>query len=152
MQLFDLFVEYGAWSWLIVGLVLLGLELMLPGGVFLWLGISAIVTGFIRFVFPLDFPHQVGVFGILGVMSILFWLRVARRYGNLTDRPLLNRRSERHVGEEMVLDEPITDGFGRVPIGDTIWRIAGPDLPAGRRVRIVGHDGPVLRVVEAEGR
>ena len=72
MQLFDLFVEYGAWSWLIVGLVLLGLELMLPGGVFLWLGISAIVTGFIRFVFPLDFPHQVGVFGILGVMSILF--------------------------------------------------------------------------------
>jgi hypothetical protein len=84
MQLFDLFVEYGAWSWLIVGLVLLGLELMLPGGVFLWLGISAIVTGFIRFVFPLDFPHQVGVFGILGVMSILFWLRVARRYGNLT--------------------------------------------------------------------
>ena len=152
MQLFDLFVEYGAWSWLIVGLALLGLELMLPGGVFLWLGISAIVTGLIRFVFPLDFPHQVGVFGILGVMSILFWLRVARRYGNLTDRPLLNRRAERHVGEEMVLDEPITDGFGRVPIGDTIWRIAGPDLPAGRRVRIVGHDGPVLRVVEAEGR
>lgn len=152
MQLFNLFVEYGAWSWLITGLILLGLELLLPGGVFLWLGISAIVTGLVRFVIPLDFPHQVGVFGILGVMSILFWLRVARRYGNLTDRPLLNRRAERHVGEEMVLNEPITDGFGRVPIGDTIWRVAGPDLPAGRRVRVVGHDGALLRVVEAEAR
>jgi len=39
-----------------------------------------------------------------------------------------------------------------VPIGDTLWRVAGPDLPAGRRIRIVGHEGPVLRVVEAEGR
>jgi hypothetical protein len=152
MQLFDLFVEYGAWSWLIIGFILLGLELMLPGGVFVWLGIAAIITAAVRWIVPMDFPHQVGVFGILGVMSILFWLRVARNYGSLTDRPLLNRRAERHVGEEMVLNEPITDGFGRVPIGDTLWRVAGPDLPAGRRVRIVGHDGPVLRVVEAEAR
>jgi inner membrane protein len=152
MQLFDLFVEYGAWSWLIIGLVLLGLELMLPGGVFVWLGVAAIVTAFIRFVIPLDLPHQIGIFGILGVMSILFWLRVVRMRGGETDRPLLNRRADRHLGEEMVLGEPITDGFGRVPIGDTIWRVAGPDLPAGRRVRIVGHDGPVLRVIEAEGR
>ena len=53
MQLFDLFVEYGAWSWLIVGLVLLGLELMLPGGVFLWLGISAVVTGLVLFIITL---------------------------------------------------------------------------------------------------
>ena len=152
MQLFDLFVEYGAWSWLIIGFILLGLELALPGGVFVWLGIAAIVTALIRFIVPMDWPHQIGVFGILGIMSILFWLRVVRMRGNDSDRPLLNRRAERHVGEEMVLGEPITGGFGRVPIGDTFWRVAGPDLPAGRRIRVVGHDGPVLRVVEAESR
>jgi membrane protein implicated in regulation of membrane protease activity len=153
MQLFDLIVEYGAWSWLIIGLILLGLELVLPGGVFVWLGIAAIVTALIRFVVPMDWPHQIGVFGILGLMSLLFWLRVVRAHGgNGSDRPLLNRRAERHVGEEIVLTEPIAGGFGRVPIGDTFWRVAGPDLPAGRRIRVVGHDGPVLRVVEAEGR
>jgi membrane protein implicated in regulation of membrane protease activity len=89
------------------------------------------------------------VFGLLGILSVLFWLRFVRANGNESDRPLLNKRAERHVGEEIVLNEPITDGFGRVPIGDTIWRVAGPDLPAGRRIRIIGHDGPVLKVEAA---
>ncbi|HVW93052.1 MAG TPA: NfeD family protein [Devosia sp.] len=150
MHLFSLFVEYGAWSWAIVGLVLLGLELTAPGGVFLWLGIAAIVTAAVRFVLPLDWPRQIGVFGLLGLVSVLFWLRVVReRGGEATDRPLLNNRAEQHVGEELLLSEPIIAGMGRVPVGDTIWRVAGPDLPAGSKVRVVGYDGAVLKVVEA---
>lgn len=150
MQLFSFFVEYGAWSWVIVGLVLLGLELAAPGGVFLWLGIAAIATAVIRFVIPIDWPRQVGVFGVLGLMAVLFWLRFMReRGGEPTDRPLLNRRAEQYVGEEAVLAEPILGGAGRMPIGDSVWRIAGPDLPAGRRVRVIGVDGTVLRVEEA---
>ena len=149
MQLFSLFVEYGAWSWLVIGFVLLALELLLPGGVFLWLGIAAIITALISFIVPLDWPHQMAAFGLLGILSILFWLRVIRERGNGTDKPLLNRRAERHVGQELTLEEPISGGFGRVPIGDTMWRISGPDLPAGRKVRVVGHDGPVLRVEAA---
>ena len=150
MALFDLFIEYGAWSWLIIGLVLLGLELLLPGGVFVWLGVAAIVTALVEFVHPLDWPFQIGVFGVLGILSIFVWLRVLRaRGGGATDRPLLNRRAERHIGEEIVLNEPISDGFGRVPIGDTVWRVAGPDMPAGRKVRIVGHEGAVLKVEAA---
>ncbi|HVX81235.1 MAG: NfeD family protein [Devosia sp.] len=149
MELLSLFSEYGAWSWLIIGFVLLALELLLPGGVFVWLGTAAIVTALIRFVVPLDWPRQIGVFGVLGLMSVVFWLRVVRGQDNGTDRPLLNRRAERHIGEELVLNEPITGGSGRVPIGDTFWRVVGPDLPAGRRVRVVGADGPVLRVEPA---
>ncbi|HTJ57414.1 MAG TPA: NfeD family protein [Devosiaceae bacterium] len=149
MDLFSLFIEYGPWSWLIIGFVLLALELVLPGGVFVWLGTAAIVTALIRFVIPMDWAREVAVFGLLGILSVLFWLRFVRANGNESDRPLLNKRAERHVGEEIVLNEPITDGFGRVPIGDTIWRVAGPDLPAGRRIRIIGHDGPVLKVEAA---
>ena len=55
-----------------------------------------------------------------------------------SDRPYLNRRAERFVGHEAVLDQPIEGGFGRLALGDTVWRVTGPDLPAGRRVRIVG--------------
>jgi membrane protein implicated in regulation of membrane protease activity len=149
MDLVALMISYGAWSWLIAGLVLLGLELLLPGGVFVWLGIAAIITALVSFAFPLDWPREFGLFGILGILAIVFWLRVIRLRGNRTDRPLLNRRAERFVGQEAVLDEPITDGYGRVPLGDTVWRIAGPDLPAGRRVRIVGHEGAVLKVEAA---
>ena len=149
MDLVALMIGYGAWSWLIAGLVLLGLELLLPGGVFVWLGIAAMITALVSFAFPLDWPREFGLFGILGILAIVFWLRVVRLRGNRTDRPLLNRRAERFVGQEAVLDEPITDGYGRVPLGDTVWRVAGPDLPAGRRVRIVGHEGAVLKVEAA---
>ncbi len=48
-----------------------------------------------------------------------------------------------------MIDEPIKDGFGRVALGDTVWRIAGPDLAAGQKVRIVGADGAVLKVEAA---
>jgi hypothetical protein len=149
MDLFNLAIGYGAWSWLVAGFVLLALELLLPGGVFVWLGAAAIVTALLGFIFPLDWPREFAAFGILGLLAILFWMRVVRHRGNGTDRPLLNRRAERHVGEEIVLNEPISDGFGRVPVGDTVWRVAGPDLPAGRKVRIVGHDGAVLKVEAA---
>lgn len=150
MDIIAFFGTYGAWAWLVAGLVLLGLELLLPGGVFVWLGAAAIITALLAFVLPFDLPREFATFGVLGIVAIIFWLTVIRRRGGgSTDRPLLNRRAERFIGQETVLNEPITDGFGRVPLGDTVWRVAGPDLPAGRRVRIVGHDGAVLKVVEA---
>jgi membrane protein implicated in regulation of membrane protease activity len=45
-----------------------------------------------------------------------------------------------------VLAEPIVQGAGRLSFDDTLWRIEGPDLPAGARVRVVGLSGTVLRV------
>jgi inner membrane protein len=44
------------------------------------------------------------------------------------------------------LEKPIVDGFGTVRIDDTIWRVAGPDVPAGSRVRVVQADGANLTV------
>lgn len=140
---------FGAWSWLVAGLVLLGLELLAPGGIFIWLGAAGIATGLIGFIFPLDWPHQFGLFGLLGILAILAWLRFVRGRSTISDRPLLNQRAERLVGLEVVLDEPISGGFGRVPLGDGVWRVAGPDLAAGRKVRIVGHEGTLLNVVDA---
>jgi membrane protein implicated in regulation of membrane protease activity len=44
------------------------------------------------------------------------------------------------------LEKPIVDGAGTVRIGDTVWRVAGPDAPAGSRVKIVQADGANLTV------
>ena len=33
-------------------------------------------------------------------------------------------------------------------LDDGVWRITGPDLAAGAKVRVVGADGAVLKVVE----
>ena len=74
---------------------------------------------------------------------------MTRNRKGVTDNPFLNRRADRFIGHEAVIDEPIKDGFGRLALGDTIWRIAGPDLAAGQKVRVVGSDGAVLKVEAA---
>jgi membrane protein implicated in regulation of membrane protease activity len=152
MEFFDLVAQYGPWSWIVAGLVLLTLELAVPGGVFLWLGISAVATGLLTLRYPLALALQFGVFGVLGVLTVLVWLKLLRHPKERSDPETgryLNERAARYVGHEAVLDEPIVSGFGRLPLGDSTWRIAGPDLPAGRRVRVVGHEGPVLKVEPA---
>lgn len=146
MQVVEFIAANAPWSWIIAGLVLLGLELVLPGGFLLWMGISGIITGLIVLVQPLGWPVQWLIFGVLSLVSIALWVGWSRNRKATSDRPYLNRRAEQFTGYEAVLEQPIVQGFGRVVLGDTVWRVAGPDLPAGQRVRIVGSDGNVLRV------
>lgn len=150
MNLIETIASNGPWAWVIGGLILLGLELAVPGGILVWLGMAGIITGLVTLFWPLAWPLQFLVFGALSLISIVAWLRYAKNRPPQTDRPYLNRRPDTFIGHEAVLEEPIREGFGRVALGDTLWRVAGPDLPAGRRVRIVGSDGAVLKV-EAVG-
>ncbi len=60
-----------------------------------------------------------------------------------------NKRTEALVGREFTLEKPIVDGNGTVRIDDTIWRVAGPDTPAGSRVKVVQADGASLTVAAA---
>ena len=148
MQVLEFIAQSGAWSGVVAGLVLLALELVAPGGVLIWLGAAALVTGGVALLVNVYWPLQFVVFGVLALAAIWLWLR-PRKPEEPTDRPFLNRRTERFIGHEAVLDEPIRDGEGRVAIGDTTWRVTGPDLAAGARVRVVDADGAVLRVEAA---
>ena len=149
MQIIAFLAENAPWSWIIAGLVLLALELVVPGGFLLWMGIAGILTGLLVLFQPLAWPIQWLIFGVLSLVSILIWVRLTRNRAAQTDRPLLNQRAEHFIGHEAVLDQPIVGGFGRLALGDTIWRIAGPDLPRGQKVRIIGAEGNVLRVEAA---
>lgn len=149
MMVLDLFIQYGPWAWFVVGLVLLALELVVPGGWFLWLGAAGIVTGLTAFIPGLTWPWQVTIFGVLALVIVFGWTAISRNRKPTSDRPLLNQRAEVFIGHEGVIDEPISQGFGRLKLGDSVWRIAGPDLAAGARVRVVGADGAVLKVEAA---
>ncbi len=159
MDLLDLFAQYGAWSWIVGGLVLLAIELFAPGGVFIWLGGAAVVTGLITLVPPLGLlalvvpfglPIQFAIFGVLSIVALMGWISVRRRAPPETDSPFLNKRAARQQGKEGFLSEPIIGDSGRMELGDGVWRVRGPQLPAGHRVRIIGHQGTVLLVESAE--
>jgi membrane protein implicated in regulation of membrane protease activity len=149
MVLLDMFVQYGPWAWFVVGLVLLALELVVPGGWFLWLGAAGIVTGLTAFIPGVGWPFQVTIFGVLALVIVVGWTMISRNRKPTSDRPLLNQRAETFIGHEGVIDEPISQGFGRLRLGDSVWRIAGPDLAAGAKVRVVSAEGAVLKVEAA---
>lgn len=150
MQVLEFIGSYGPWSWIVAGLILLGLELVVPGGFLLWMGVAGIVTGLMALFQPaITLPFQWLVFGVLSLGAILIWLRYTRGRKENTDRPHLNRRVEGFVGRTAELTEPIHDGFGRIVLGDSTWRVRGPDLPAGTHVRVVATDGPTLLVEPA---
>lgn len=149
MAIIEFIAANGPWSWIVAGLILLGLELVLPGGILLWMGISGIVTGVVMLVQPIGWPLQWLIFGVMSLLTIALWVRWTRSRPVVSDRPNLNRRAEQYLGQEAVLEQPIAQGFGRIVLGDSIWRVAGPDLPAGQKVRVVGADGNVLRVEAA---
>ena len=146
MDLIGLIGSAGPWAWIVLGLVLLGLELLAPGVFLVWLGIAGVLTGLVTLIQPLPWPVQWLVFAALSLVSILVWMQFSRARRARSTAPELNRRTDRYIGHEAVLASPIKAGFGQLPLDDSVWRISGPDLPAGARVRVVGADGSVLRV------
>ena len=144
-----LITSLGAWSWVILGGILLAIEVMAPGTFFMWLGISAILVGLISFVIDWAWQEQAIAFAILAVAAVALWWRFGRRHRQVldeTDQPFLNRRAEGFVGRVFTLEKPIVDGSGTVRIGDTIWRVTGPDCAAGSRVKIARAEGATLFV------
>ena len=146
----DAVAAIGPWAWIIAGIALLGLEILAPGNVLVWFGVAAILTGL--FEFATGFGWQVNslLFAVLSIVLVVVGRRYFARRGGRSEQPFLNQRGNGLVGRSQVLDEPIVSGEGRIRIDDTTWRVTGPDLPSGARVRVTSANGALLSVVKAE--
>jgi inner membrane protein len=147
--MYDIIVSLGNWNWFILAGILFALEIMVPGAFMLWLGLSALLVGAISFFIMWSWQAQLVAFAVFALASVPLWRRVARGTEGPVDRPFLNRRAEAFVGRTFTLEKPIVAGNGTVRIDDSIWRVAGPDLPAGSRVTVTAADGATLTVQPA---
>lgn len=148
----DLVARAGPWSWWVLGVVLLILEIVVPGVFLFWIGLAGIATGLLSLILwgwaIWAWQVQVVTFVILSFVAVAIGRSVLKR-GETTDEPNLNRRSESLVGRVVTVTDAIENGRGRVKVDDTTWSVSGPDQPAGAKVRIVSASGNELRV-EAE--
>lgn len=140
----------GFWAWLILGAALLAIEIFAPGSFILWLGIAALAVGFLAALVDLSWQAQWLLFCLLAILSVAGWWLRGRKKRERRPPSILRGRAERYVGRVFTLDEPIVDGQGRVHVDDTVWRLTGPDLPAGARVRLIRTEGPVFVVTGAD--
>ncbi len=135
------------WHWLILAALLAGIEILAPGFFFLWLGGAALVTGLVGVILPdIAWEYQVLIFALLSGFSVVAWYFFGRNLQSASADATLNRRGAAMIGQIATLSEPIIDGRGRAKLGDSEWRVAGADQPAGTRIRVTGIDGSFLKV------
>jgi membrane protein implicated in regulation of membrane protease activity len=142
----SLFVSLGAWNWLILAGLFLILELLAPGIFLIWFGIAAGIVGALALVFDVAWQWQLMLFAILSLAAVIAARKFLRKDDAQSERPLLNRRAQQHVGKSYLVADAIENGRGKVKIGDTLWRAEGPDAAQGARVKVTGTDGATLMV------
>ncbi|MBH0239559.1 NfeD family protein [Methylobrevis sp. L22] len=141
----------GGWAWAVLGLLLAAVELVFPGAFFIWFAVAAMVVAVLTLAFDIGWQAQALLFVVLAIAAVFAGRRI---YGHLGRTPsadgLLNDRTARQIGRIGRLEEGISSGLGRLRLDDTIWRVTGPDLPAGTQVKVVAvRDGRLA--VEAVG-
>ncbi len=138
------------WNWLVLAVVLVILEIVVAGTFFLWMSISALAVGLVLLILPgISWQMQLTLFATFSIISIILsriWLAKHHRNEPLST---LNRRGSQYIGHHYTLTDPIVDGIGRLNIDDTVWRVSGPDLPAGEQVIVEGMSGTILHVKQA---
>ena len=135
------------WYWAVLGGVFAVIEVAVPAMVCIWLAAAALGVAAISWRYPgLAWEHQALIFAALAVASVVLGRTAVGRTKASESERSLNRRAETYVGRMFTLDGAIVDGRGRLRVDDTVWLVAGPDLPAGTRVRVTGTENTLLRV------
>ncbi len=135
------------WHWWVFAIVLIILEIFTPGAFFMWMGAAAVATGFSLLVLPeLSWAIQFILFSVLSVIAITagkFWFK---RNPITSEKPSLNQRGDDLIGKVFEVEQAITNGSGRVKVGESTWKANGPDSKVGTNVRVVSVDGSVLSI------
>lgn len=138
------------WHWLAFSALLLIAEITLPMTFFLWVSIAAAITGVLVFAIDLSWQAQILTFSFLSIVSIIASRIYIKKNPIQSDnKQELNRRGEKHIGKIYTLEADIKNGSGKVRVGDTLWRVEGPELTAGTPVKVTSINGNSFVVEEA---
>lgn len=141
--------SWGVWGWMSFGLILILLELIMPGTFIIWFGVGAVATGIIGYITPLTVTGQLMTFLICSAISIFFGLFVYRKVFGLNKEVGAHSETgaQKYIGQSFKVVEAIQDGSGKVAVGDTVWLAqSSRDIAKGRRVKVVGVKGTILIV------
>lgn len=141
-----------AWLWIYLGSVLMLLELLVPGFIMCFFGLSAVTVGVIRFIVGDSFTlaWQLASFSVLSIFYILVFRHYFTRIfvgGKVVaktdfDNEYVGRRGK--VVEAIGVDLP-----GRVVIGDAEWPAeADAPIEVGANVKVIFNNNLTMKVEE----
>jgi inner membrane protein len=137
------------WHWLIIAVILLGIEVLSGTFVFLWLSAACVGVAIVVYYEPeIIWQYQFAFATVFIILSIVLWKFWGKIFPTKQrqDNYNLNRRSERYIGRTFTLCEPIVNGIGKIKVDDSSWRVEGEDTPINSQVEVIAADGMLLKV------
>lgn len=144
----DIYNNQPFWIWLAIGVLLLAVEAALSTEWLLWPAVAAgIVAVLTALGLQIGFAGEVGAFAVLTVVSTLFSRRLIQKV-NPDDKPDVNDRESRLIGQRARVVESFVDGRGRVFVSGAEWaaEMEGHAAEVGESVIVEGLNGPSLKV------
>jgi membrane protein implicated in regulation of membrane protease activity len=146
----DTAVQY--WHWLVLGMILMGVEMFIPSFTILWFGLGGLVIAGLLLLFPdIGFAWQLFVWAIASGCFTFLWFRCIRP--RMTDRTRAGISREAAIGETgQVIKEPHSGQRGVVRfttplLGSEEWPfLCDAPVNAGDRVGVVEISGNTLIV------
>lgn len=140
----DLIFNLSSWHWLILGVILIGLESLAPIAYLMWFGGAAILQGILTYVFSIDSMTQIMLYTVLSVSVTVLGRRFVPINIKQSDQKNMNRRQDSMIGKKITLTNAIVNGYTQVKIGDSVWNAKGPDAPIGTHMIVVAIEGVKL--------
>ncbi len=138
------------WHWWLFAIALIILEVFSAGAFFIWMGVAATFTGFILLLMPeISWETQFILFAISSILAILIGRAFFNRKENTTEDPTLSGQENSLIGKIFAVEQAITNGSGRVKVGESTWKANGPDCEVGSSVKVIAVDGAELIVERA---
>lgn len=138
------------WLWMYAGAILMLMELMAPGFVIFFFGLSAATVGLCRFAFgeAFDLTWQLAAFSafsIIYIISLRRWLQKVFSGNVQASREDFENENVGRLGKVTVaIKPPLT---GRVMLGDAEWTAeADSPLEVGADVRVVAQQNLTMKV------
>ena len=138
------------WLWIYAGAALMFLELVVPGFVLCFFGLSAATVGVLRFVFGEGFSPtwQLAAFSALSILYIALLRRYLTKVfvgGKVETKTDFDNESVGRAGKVTeAIRPPLT---GRVMIGVAEWTAAADSaIEAGANVRVIAQSNLTMKV------
>ena len=146
--MFELMESISYTHWITLGLVLLGLELLGTTGFLLGIASSALVVGLVAWMFEgFGWQAQVTLFAVLSLVYSWVWFQYFRKRGPSEETSLINNRAAQLIGTVVEASADVTDGQGKIALGDTLWSVRSEmEIRQGDRIRVTAAEGMELLV------
>lgn len=137
------------WHWIVLGMLLIGVEMLTTTFFLLWFGLGAIVVALVTLAFAPGFAAQIVLWALASIAMTAAWMKwfknPDRTGAGLAKKGVLGltglvSRAIPELGEGEVM-------FQRPVLGADRWpALADEPIPAGEKVRIVDVLGQTLKV------